>query len=174
MLDIRYADHTKIGSNDLLYGLTLNNMPTVQDVWNTTSAWGFPYFASGPAPAPLTSTLLDAAMGGVAGLGVYALYDKLIYAEVSFYRSSPAEKEYPPNEEWMSNIKGVSPYWRLAIQHQWSDQYVEVGTIGMSSNIYPTGISGETNKYTDFGFDAQYEKNIENGSSIIFHAAYIT
>lgn len=173
MLDIRYADHIKIGSKDLLYGLTLNNMPTVQDVWNTTAVWGFPYFGSGPAPAPLASTLLDAAMGGVAGLGAYALYDKLIYAEVSFYRSSPVGKEYPPNEEWMSNIKGVSPYWRLAIQHQWSDQYVAIGTIGMSSNIYPTGIVGQTNRYTDFGFDAQYEKNIENGSSIIFHAAYI-
>lgn len=174
MLDIRYADHTKIGSKDLLYGLTLNNMPTIQDVWNTTAAWGFPYFGSGPAPAPLASTMLDAAMGGVAGLGAYALYNKLIYAEVSFYRSSPVEVSYPPDNNWISNIKDVSPYWRFAIQHQWTDQYVEVGTIGMYSNIYPTGISGETNKYTDIGFDAQYEKNIENGSSIIFHTAYIT
>src|ERR1700693_1223507 len=32
--DIRYARHTTLGSKDLLYGLTLNNSPTVEDVWN--------------------------------------------------------------------------------------------------------------------------------------------
>lgn len=174
LLDVRYANHTKIDSKDLLYGLTLNNMPTVQDVWNTTPAWGFPYSGSEPAPAPSASTMLDNAMSDVAGLGAYALYDKLIYAELSFYHSSPGGASFPPDATWTSNIKGLSPYWRLAIQHQWKDQYVEVGTYGMSSNKYPTGISGETDKYTDFGFDTQYEKNIENGSSLIFHAAYIT
>lgn len=174
LLDVRYANHTKIDSKDLLYGLTLNNMPTVQDVWNTTPAWGFPYSGSEPAPAPSASTMLDNAMSDVAGLGAYALYDKLIYAELSLYHSSPGGVSFPPDSTWTSNIKGLSPYWRLAVQHQWKDQYVEVGTFGMSSNKYPIGISGETDKYTDFGFDAQYEKNIENGSSLIFHAAYIT
>jgi hypothetical protein len=174
MLDVRYADHAKLGSNDLLYGITLNNMPTVQDVWNTTPAWGFPYFGSEPAPAPTASTILDMAMGDVAGLGAYALYNKLIYAEISFYHSSPAGASFPPDNTWMNNIKGVAPYWRLAIQHQWIDQYLEVGTYGISSKFYPTGISGLTNNYTDIGFDAQYEKNIENGSSLIFHAAFIT
>ena len=39
-------------SNDheLILGVTLNNNPTVQDVWNTTPAWGFPYAASSVAP----------------------------------------------------------------------------------------------------------------------------
>ncbi len=40
--DIRYADHTTLGSKDLLYGLTLNNGPTVEDVWNSTPSWGLP------------------------------------------------------------------------------------------------------------------------------------
>jgi len=44
--DIRYADQTEIGSESLLYGVTLNNNPTVQDVWNSTPAWGFPYASS--------------------------------------------------------------------------------------------------------------------------------
>jgi hypothetical protein len=32
-------------SNDheLILGVTLNNKPAVQDVWNTTPAWGFPH-----------------------------------------------------------------------------------------------------------------------------------
>ena len=40
--DIRYADTTQIGGIDVLYGLDVNNGPTVQDVWNTTPAWGSP------------------------------------------------------------------------------------------------------------------------------------
>ena len=40
--DIRYANHTTIGSKDLLYGLTLNNSPTAEDVWNSTPSWGYP------------------------------------------------------------------------------------------------------------------------------------
>ncbi len=173
MLDIRYANHAKINSKDLLYGLTLNSMPTMQDVWNTTPAWGFPYYGSESAPSPTAATLIQS-MEDVAGLGVYALYDKLIYAEISGYHSSPAGVSYPPDASWEMNIKGVSPYWRLALQHQWKDHYIEVGTYGISSNIYPVGVTGSTNKYTDMGFDAQYENVTGNGGSWIFHTTYIT
>ena len=39
------ACSTCADSNDheLILGVTLNNNPTVQDVWNTTPAWGFPH-----------------------------------------------------------------------------------------------------------------------------------
>lgn len=174
MLDVRYANHTRLGGKDLLYGLTLNNMPTMQDPWNTTPAWGFPYYSSEPAPAPTASTYLQMAMGDVAGLGAYVLYNKLIYAEISVYHSSPAGISYPPDTTWMGNIKGAAPYWRLAIQHLWGSQYIEVGTFGIASSIYPMGISGATDKYTDVGFDAQYEYSADNGGSCIFHASYIT
>ena len=174
MVDIRYASHTTLGGNDLLYGLTLNNNPSIQDVWNTTPVWGFPYAAPGATPAPTASTLLQAAPGNEAGLGVYALYDKLIYAEVSFYHSAIQGASYPADSTWTGTIKGVSPYWRLAIQHQWQGQYLEVGTFGLSSSMYPSGITGLTDKFTDIGFDAQYEKTNDNGGSWIFHGSYIT
>ena len=41
--DIRYADTASLFGLDLIYGVAVNNNPTVQDVWNTTPAWGFPY-----------------------------------------------------------------------------------------------------------------------------------
>ena len=44
--DVRFARTASIGSLDLIYGITANNNPTVQDVWNTTPAWAFPYAAS--------------------------------------------------------------------------------------------------------------------------------
>ena len=173
MLDLRYANHTLLGSKELIYGLTLNNLPSVEDLWNTTPVWSFPYYGSEFAPAPTAATLIQS-MEGVAGLGAYALYNNLIYAEVAGYHSSPAGVSYPPDASWEGHIKGVSPYWRLALQHQWKSQYVEVGTYGISSSIYPEGVTGSTDKYTDIGFDAQFECTGNNNSSWIFHTTYIT
>src|SRR5579862_7138469 len=42
--DLRFADTTLLpDKRPLTYGLSLNNNPTVQDLWNSTPAWGFPY-----------------------------------------------------------------------------------------------------------------------------------
>ena len=38
-LDIRYANTTNVGGMPVVYGITVNNNPTVQDPWNTTPAW---------------------------------------------------------------------------------------------------------------------------------------
>src|SRR5580692_8685381 len=50
--DIRYADSAAVGRFNVTYGITANNNPTVQDPWNTTPAWAFPYAASTIAPTP--------------------------------------------------------------------------------------------------------------------------
>ena len=50
--DIRYANSTKWGGKELVYGLDMNNNPTVEDLWNSTPAWGFPWVASDVAPTP--------------------------------------------------------------------------------------------------------------------------
>jgi hypothetical protein len=39
--DIRYADTANVADHNLLWGVTLNNNPSVQDVWNTLPAWRF-------------------------------------------------------------------------------------------------------------------------------------
>jgi iron:rusticyanin reductase len=68
--DIRYARHTTLGSKDLLCGLTLNNSPTVEDVWNSTPAWGYPWLSSNSAPSPSARPLLLGVLAqDVAGLG---------------------------------------------------------------------------------------------------------
>src|ERR1700693_317133 len=51
-LDVRLARETELLGQDLTYGVTLNNNPSVQDVWNTTPAWRYPFFSSGLAPTP--------------------------------------------------------------------------------------------------------------------------
>src|ERR1700676_2026213 len=89
--DIRYARHFSFGSDvepnqhSLILGVTVNNGPTVQDVWNTTAAWGFPYSSSSVAPAPMASAKLDSGAGAIgqkaAGLGVYSWFDDSLYVE---------------------------------------------------------------------------------------------
>jgi hypothetical protein len=48
--DIRYANQTSIADKSMVYGITFNNNPTVQDLWNSTPAWGFPFASSSVTP----------------------------------------------------------------------------------------------------------------------------
>ncbi|MDE3114901.1 MAG: hypothetical protein KGL26_04790, partial [Pseudomonadota bacterium] len=46
--DIRFADSEMLGSGSKLdWGVSLNNNPTVQDLWNTVPAWYNPYMTPG-------------------------------------------------------------------------------------------------------------------------------
>src|SRR5215470_20049571 len=60
-VDVRYANTTFINGISVIYGITANNNPTVQDPWNTTPAWGFPYAASTIAPTPAAGTVIHGA-----------------------------------------------------------------------------------------------------------------
>src|SRR5580658_2005864 len=43
VLDLRAVDVATVDGQDVLFGLSLNNSPGVEDAWNTLPAWGFPY-----------------------------------------------------------------------------------------------------------------------------------
>jgi hypothetical protein len=171
--DIRYANQTELASQNLIYGVTLNNNPSVQDIWNSTPAWGFPYASSAAAPAPFAATLIEGGLAqSAAGLGAYGLWNNLIYGEVSLYRSAQQGAPNPPDNTSSGVIKSLAPYWRLALQKQFGGDYLELGTYGLSADIYPAGISGLTDNYTDIGFDLNYEKNIGN-DEITAHTTYV-
>ena len=157
--DIRLAFRTTLASKRTIFGLTLNNGPTVQDVWNSTPIWGFPFASSGWAPAPGTNTLIDNQLAGEgAGLGGYMFFNNMIYAEFSTYVSTPQGGPTPAGDTSTQTIKGASPYWRFAFQHEWGGgHYLSVGTYGLSSRIHPTGISGPPDRYTDIAADFQFE-----------------
>src|SRR5271168_716730 len=68
--DIRYANKRNFAGKELVYGVTLNNNPTVEDLWNDTPAWGFPWIASDWAPTPTAAPVIDGLLAqDVAGLG---------------------------------------------------------------------------------------------------------
>jgi hypothetical protein len=156
--DIRFADDNPFAKHNLLYGLTVNNNPTVQDVWNSTPAWGFPFASSGIAPTPTATTQLDGPLAQqVAGLGAYGQWDDWLYAELTGYRSSQIGNNQPPDQSSENTIKGIAPYWRLALEHGWEHQTLEVGTYGMDLQVRPQGVNGPTNDFLDLALDAQYQ-----------------
>ena len=172
-IDLRYANQTELGSENLLYGVTLNNNPTVQDIWNSTPAWGFPYASSSVTASPLASTLIEGGLAqSVAGLGAYALLNSLLYCEFSVYKSAQQGGAHPPDSTSFGIIKSLAPYWRLALQKQFNDQYVEIGTFGMSTEMYPAGITGLTDQYNDLGFDLNYEKSLGD-NQFTAHTSFI-
>ncbi|HYU52139.1 MAG TPA: hypothetical protein VEK37_04315, partial [Gemmatimonadaceae bacterium] len=157
-VDLRWARHASLASRDMLFGLTLHNNPTVQDVWNTAPAWSFPFMGSEAAPSPGAATLIDGGLGQqVAGLGAYTLYNNTLYTEFSAYRSAPQGTAQPLDATATSATKGVIPYWRVALEHAWRSTYGMIGTYGFAARLYPEGVSGPTNDYTDAAVDAQIE-----------------
>ena len=165
-IDLRFANTTKLGgSTDMIYGVSLNNNPTVQDVWSTTPAWGFPFASSDVAPTGAASTVIDGALAQQAlGIGAYTLLGKTVYAEFSVYRSAMQGRALADSFA----IEGVAPYWRLALQKKWEDQYVMIGTYGMRTNQFPgaVGVGIPTDHFTDIGLDAQFETRVGTGSLV--------
>lgn len=167
--DIRYAHHLSFGgtdgnSHDLIVGVTLNNNPTVQDVWNTTPAWGFPYATSPVAPAPIASAKIDSGAGGfgqtVGGLGVYVWLDDHFYAEITNYDSALPGGTHPLDSTQANVVQGLAPYWRVAYEQRWDRNSLSVGAYGLNASVHPgngTPLQGVTDKYKDAAADVQYQ-----------------
>jgi len=179
--DVRYANTAKLGGKSVVWGLTLNNNPTIEDPWNSTPAWGFPYLGSDNAPGPDWGPQIMDLGGTVAGLGAYAWFDGSVYAGVSLYRSSQIGNPQPVDSTSTNVISNVAPYWRLAWEHNWSTggnftHSFEVGTFGMSQHVYPGDgqpLSGATDNYTDYGLDAQYQLLTPGRDSLTVHGMLI-
>jgi hypothetical protein len=163
--DFRFATHATILSKHTTLGLSLNNNPTVQDVWNSTPAWGFPYASSGVAPTAAAATLVDGTLAQqVAGLTAYTLWNDRFYGEVGIYRSAPLGVHRPLDSTATGVIKGTAPYWRLALPNVWGQDYLSIGTYGMAASVYPAGVVGPTNRFTDVAVDLAYMHSFGSNS----------
>lgn len=171
--DLRYADEAMRGTHSLVWGLVLNNNPTVQDVWNSSPAWGYPYISTttGAFGGPPVSTLIEGGLAQqVAGLGVYAYLDKSVYLEFSNYQTAKGFWSFLSlgNRTGNANhpltyISGGSPYLRIAYTHDWGAQNIMLGAFGLQSRVVPLDANnfpiygqGRT-RYRDIGIDGQYQ-----------------
>jgi hypothetical protein len=160
--DVRYADTAQLLGLDFIYGVDVNNSPSVQDVWNTTPVWSFPYIVSSLAPqfSP-PGTLIEGGLAGkVVGTGAYTFWNDMLYLEVSAYQNLSTQTLRAFGEPGINDLSigGAAPYWRAALEYNLGEQSFEIGTFGMYANVLPSRIQGfGYDQYLDIGFDAQYQ-----------------
>jgi len=182
-VDIRpYTDVAEIDGNDLRWGTTITNAPTVQDPFNSTFAWGYPYVASVLAPTPAAAPMLVGGfVGNSLGLTAYAYYDHRIYLEAGGYQSmSPWLLARAGTALGAGQIDGVAPYLRAAYVWDWDNQTAHVGALFMQANTFPAGgngrsatTSGGTDSYTDFAVDAGYQFDGDLSRSYSLEGIYV-
>ncbi|HEU5047920.1 MAG TPA: hypothetical protein VFT64_08780 [Rickettsiales bacterium] len=180
--EVRVVHEGKLFHKDYIAGITVNNAPTVSDLWNATPQWGWPYDAVELAPTPTAGTLLGDGTAGfqVAGAGAYVMFNNWVYAEFELYHGLSAGTRNFVGAipvTGTDTYEGVMPYWRLALQHDFDHhrQYLEVGALGMMANVNPGGdaSAGVGDKKTDVGFDANYQwlgkENIISAHALYMH-----
>ena len=167
--DIRYADRIMDANRDMIFGVSLNNNPSVSDVWNTAAAWmqyvpgaSIPanQFNDSSTPYPGNSTGAN-----VAGITMYMYLNKLFYAELGTYQT--ANGIFSPfslgtNDLGTTKLQGANnPYWRLALSHEWGAHNIMVGTTGNIAHIYDnpmnTSDSNSVSRVVSTGLDSQYQ-----------------
>ena len=160
--DIRYANATKLFDKDLAFGITLDNNPTIEDLWNSTPAWGFPWVGSDWAPGPTAGAIINGGLAqDVAGVGGYVMWNNHLYLDATAYRSAHLGANLPNTGSGQGfNIRGIAPYWRLAWQQDSGNNNLMVGTYGMYVKTTPNAITGLKDVYTDWAFDFQYDRVI--------------
>lgn len=159
-----------------LYGLTVNNNPTVQDVWNSTPAFGFPFTLPPNGIGAAAATLLDGALSQqVSGVGGYVYWNRSLYVELSGYRT--ADGFFSPlragqdiqTPGGVHRLDGVNPYWRVAYNREWGFNSLMLGAYGGQFHLYPDNTMPftPTDRYTDVAIDAQFQ-HISNPHTYTF------
>ncbi len=169
--DLRFADHGSlpwVSASDFIYGITVNNNPTVEDVWNSTPAWGYPFILTNVGVPRIATALIDGPLAQqTAGAGGYIWAFNHLYLEASVYRSfvtgftnsitggpGPLDSTVPG-----TRLSSTAPYWRGAWEQDWSRNSLSFGTFGIKADTHPSGIGqgGPSDTFTDLALDAQYQ-----------------
>jgi len=174
--DTRWATNTSFGAHAAVVGVSINNSPTVQDLWNSTPTWSFPYTGSDLAPSPGAAPLVVDGLGQqVLGATAYTMIDNHWYLEAGAYENLP--------NSWLDRLAGTSqdspraknlmPYWRAAWQTTTGAHYFSLGTFGLSAELDPDSHASGTNKYTDVGFDGTYQYTDGGHEAINLNLSYV-
>ncbi len=165
-VELRYADSVNLFGKSAAAGFYLNNNPTLQDPWNTLSAWGFPFNSSPLAQTPAAATLIDGGLSQqVVGGGAYAYFEETLYLDAGLYHTLGSGFQsfmgIDPTDE--TQIPGAAPYWRAAYTRHNEERTYSwmIGTSGMVAETYPTRIStAGKDQLLDIGIDTQYQTTL--------------
>jgi hypothetical protein len=173
MADIRIANHAKVLGNNLTYGLTFNNSPTMSDTWMSSYAWMYPYTQSSVALKPTAQPFLQLLMANAttAGSTAYLMINNHLYLEGGAYTSQAANMAgglggYNNSQgqgPFNGQIVGAAPYWRAYLQHTTGPHTMMVGGYGLNANVVPYYSQGfNTDNYTETNVDSNYSYMMDN------------
>ena len=174
--DVRYARSFQLGGHGVVGGMTINNNPTVSDLWNSTSVWSFPYAGSDFAPTPSNAPVIyDGVSETVLGPTFYAMVDDHFYIEAGGFKSLSDSMlgKVGLTADDNSHVDGFAPYWRAAVQFNNGPHYVSVGMLGLNVKQKPDPAAAETNTFNDFGFDATYQHTAADSSNLQANLAFV-
>lgn len=158
VMDIRYARPLDLGGKEGIFGVSVNNTPTVTDPFNTLGQWRFPYtssdfgFGSG-----VTSPKVENLGGSVLGANAYYFWNDSIYAELGAYSALAASTTHRLGTEDQGKFKGMGSYWRIAYFKDRKRDNFSVGVFGFNADTQPDRNDGTTDRFRDLGVDASYQ-----------------
>jgi hypothetical protein len=163
--DVRATLPFELGQSEVRLGISVNSGPTVQDPYNSTPVWFFPFAASALAPTPATQPLLESGLiGNSIGVTAYGWYDHSLYVEAGAYASrSPSLLQATGTTLGPGATAEPAPYARVAYEWDWDGQAVHVGALLLAASLSPA-VSGRRSdggfghdRYTDTAVDAGYQ-----------------
>lgn len=177
--DVRYARPVKLFGTDAIVGISVNNNPTVQDLWNSTPAWAYPYISSPLVPGASAGPIINGGLAQVVlGATAYTMIHDHVYLEGGAYRGL--------SDRWLNNVglypdnnahvNGAAPYWRAAYQFnkgEHGEHYFSLGTFGMDVKLQPDPTVPDTDRYTDVALDGMYQYTPDGPGAIIANASLI-
>jgi hypothetical protein len=129
------------------------------------------FWANGAVGGGSAKTIIEGAFAAhVGGVGAYLFVDDMLYLEGSGYRTLDFRAQNALGTDPFGApglFDRTAPYWRVAFEPQWANHSLMVGTFGLRANVNPwldptftlgtTATLPQTDKYTDVGFDSQYQ-----------------
>ena len=144
---------------NLRLGLSFNNGPTVQDPYNTTYAWGYPFISSSLSPTPAAGPIIGSLIGNTLGVTLNGWYDNALYFDVGAYGTMST-----PLAKMLGQYGGPGastapmPYARIAYEWDWNAQAAEIGALLFHAALQPGGTPGfGSDEYTDMAIDGTYQ-----------------
>jgi hypothetical protein len=170
--ELRYSRQRMVKGKPVTFGATLNNNPTVEDLWNSTPAWGWPWAGPDVTPGPIASALIDGGLAqDVMGVGGFVSVNGKLYAATTLYRSAHVGS-VSPTVDSQNTVDNFATYWRVAWQFAKGAHSLEVGGYGLHASLVPEGVTGATDRFDDYAADFQYERTI-GSRQLMAHGTYI-
>jgi len=161
LMDVRYATTKQVGGKDTLFGVSINNAPTLTDPLNTLPAWGYPYVSAprGAGAGGAEFTGIGGLEGTVIGASGYALWNDHLYTELGTYRTlSPAMLGHlGVGRDGSPGILHDSNYWRAAWLGDAPHGDWSLGLFGNNGSLQSREDGTSAARFHDFGVDGSYQ-----------------